>query len=71
MDTGKGKFEMLNVESENLQAVKNAMEAMEKKHPNHGGWFRVGETIEIRGSLFTIKTVKPTQIVLKLKRRNQ
>jgi len=69
MDTGKGKFEMLNTEGKSLQAIQDAMKAMEEKHPGHGGWFRVGETIEIRGSIFVVKTVKPTQLVLKLKKR--
>jgi len=36
------------------------------KHPQHGGWFRVGEVIEINGSFFRVKSVKPTELRLKL-----
>jgi len=58
MDTGKGTFETL--------LSKQRMEELEQKYPDHGGWFHVGETIEIRGSFFRIKSVKPTELRLKL-----
>ncbi len=64
MDTGKGKFEMLPETKE--EDLAKAKQAMEEKYPQHGGWFRVGEVIEVRGSLFRVKAVKPTQIILKL-----
>jgi hypothetical protein len=64
MDTGKGKFEMLL--EENQEKLAAAKAAMEEKHPEHGGWFRIGEIIEIRGSKFRVKAVKPTQLILKL-----
>jgi uncharacterized Zn finger protein len=64
MDTGDGKFELLKLEQDENE--KAAKERMEKEHPNHGGWFRVGEIIEIRGSLFVIKSVKPIELRLKL-----
>ena len=65
MDTGKGKFvEVEMPESEKKRKETQAL--MEEKYPNHGGWFRVGEIIEIRGSRFRIKNVKPTEIRLKL-----
>ena len=63
MDTGNGRFEKLLVPPD---AEQKAMEEMEHKHPQHGGWFREGEIIEIRGSLFRIKSVKPTELRLKL-----
>lgn len=63
MDTGKGKFEMLNAEPDGIEAAKKQME---ERHPHHGGWFTVGEIIVIHGSRFRVKAVKPTQIILKL-----
>jgi len=67
VDTGKGYFEMMQAAANAKEAelVKAAQE-IEAKHPNHGGWFRPGEVIEIRGSRFRIKTVSPTEIRLKL-----
>ena len=63
MDTGKGKFVPLNADDADL--IKE-MEDMERQHPEHGGWFRAGEIIEIRGSRFRIKSVKPDELRLKL-----
>lgn len=63
MDTGHGKFEKLVASDIALQ---KAVEEMESKHPKHGGWFRVGEIIEIRGSRFRIKSIKPNELRLKL-----
>lgn len=67
MDTGKGYFEKVNAENE--QKLLEKMSALEVLHPNHGGWFREGEIIEIRGSTFRISAVKPTQLRLKLLKR--
>lgn len=61
MDTGKGKLVEFN------DAIE--LQKLQKKHPNHGGWFTVGEELEIRGSQFRIKSVKPTEIRLKLLKR--
>ncbi len=58
MDTGKGSF-VLKPEGQSRKEI-------EKKYPGHGGWFTVGETIIIRGSNFRVKSVKPTEIRLKL-----
>ena len=58
MDTGEGKF-VMKPEGE-------PRKELEKKYPNHGGWFTPGETIIIRGSNFRVKSVKPTEIRLKL-----
>ena len=65
MDTGEGKFELLE------DFNKANKEALEKKHPNHGGWFHVGELFEIKGSLFKVSKVTPTKLTLKLQRRNK
>ena len=64
MDTGKGTFEQ--VKATNPEELNTMMKALEEKHPNHGGWFREGEEIEIKGSWFRVKSVKPTEIRLKL-----
>ena len=57
MDTGKGRFEEFSIEDLN---------EMQEKHPDHGGWFRVGEEVELKGSRFRVKAVKPTELRLKL-----
>jgi len=67
MDTGKGKFEP--VLSNNPEEFATVMDELERKYPEHGGWFREGEIIEIRGSIFRIQSVKPTGLRLKLVKR--
>jgi uncharacterized Zn finger protein len=69
MDTGKGKFEIVNAKIED--ELKEAMQRMEAKYPQHGGWFHVGEVVELRGSRFRVKAVKPTELRLKLLRRKE
>lgn len=72
MDTGKGHFETLDDEvgEDRIPAEIDAMKAaLEAKYPKHGGWFREGEIIEIRGSRFRIKSVKPKELRLKLLKR--
>ena len=58
MDTGEGKFVPADSKSQ--------LRRLQYQYPKHGGWFTVGEQIEIRGSLFRIKSVKPTELRLKL-----
>jgi hypothetical protein len=69
MDTGKGTFKPL-LENDPKEFVKK-MEELEKEYPEHGGWFREGEIIEIRGSRFRIQSVKPTSLRLKLVNRKE
>lgn len=72
MDTGKGTFEPLNApEGANDETVSKLMAAIESKHPNHGGWFQVGEVVELKGSRFRVKSIKPDEIRLKLLRRDE
>lgn len=60
MDTGQGRFEMLNtIDNEELDLLK-------KKFPNHGGLFIVGEEVKVKGSTFRVKSIKPTELRLKL-----
>jgi uncharacterized Zn finger protein len=66
MDTGRGRFQMVE-DGNNSDLVK----ALEAQHPEHGGWFHVGDVVEIRGSLFRIKSIKPTELRLKLLKRGQ
>lgn len=66
MDTGKGKFEQLDTTGLTEQEIHDAVVAMEQKDIGHGGWFQVGEELTIRGSRFRVKSVKPTELRLKL-----
>ena len=67
MDTGEGNFALMQAMSEAEAALKKL--EMEAAHPNHGGWFHVGQTVEINGSVFRVKSVKPTELRLKLIKR--
>lgn len=58
MDTGEGKFKEAKTQAEAI--------SLQKKYPNHGGWFTVGEEIVVKGSRFRVKAVKPTELRLKL-----
>ncbi len=66
MDTGKGNFEILEGSGKIIQEILKEMEALENKHPGHGGWFQLDEIVELKGSSFRVKRIKPTEIVLKL-----
>jgi hypothetical protein len=65
MDTGEGRFVLLE-DADQHPAKK---QFLEDKYPNHGGWFKEGQTILVNGSLFKIKRVKPTELVLRLVKR--
>ena len=62
MDTGKGYFEMFKDEKE----LKSRMHEMWNMHPNHGGVFREGEILEIKGSRFKISKIIQNGLKLKL-----
>jgi len=57
MDTGEGRF---------IQGEYNDLIAMRNKFENPGGIFKVGETIEIRGSLFKISKIIRNGLKLEL-----
>jgi hypothetical protein len=61
MDTGNGNFVRVDTEAEKSE--------IEKQYPNHGGWFHRGQVVEVEGSFFRVKSVKPTEIRLKLLKR--
>ncbi len=69
MDTGKGTFEELYPEGMSEPDIAEAQKRVEARYPNHGAWFREGEEIEIRGSLFRIQSIKPKSMRLKLLKR--
>ncbi|HLE52729.1 MAG TPA: hypothetical protein VI755_11740 [Anaerolineales bacterium] len=69
MDTGEGKFEQMQADDQ--KKLLERIKALESQYPDHGGWFREGEIIEIRGSTFRIQAVKPTGLRLKLLRRGK
>ena len=58
MDTGEGKFTNFIIPKD--------LEEQKEKFPNHGGIFRIGETVKLKGSRFRIKSIKPTELRLKL-----
>lgn len=64
MDTGQGRFEQ--VQAGNEQQVEEMKKLLQEKYPQHGGWFREGEIVELKGSTFRVKRIKPTEITLKL-----
>ncbi len=71
MDNGKGRFETIEkTDKMNFDELSQKMSALEALHPDHGGWFREGEIVEVKGSTFRVKRIKPTEIVLKLVSRN-
>lgn len=57
MDTGQGKFEQVNAENEEQLAQMKRL--LEEKYPQHGGWFREGEIVQLKGSTFRVKRIKP------------
>lgn len=62
MDTGDGYFKEFKNEAE-LQVN---MKKMLNDHKNHGGVFREGETLEIRGSRFRIALIIRNGLKLEL-----
>ena len=67
MDTGKGEFKEVSAKDEN-ELIKK-MCSMEALFPDHGGWFRVGDTVTFNNIVFRIKAVKATELILTLKQR--
>jgi len=69
MDTGNGNF--VQVDAKDEEELKRKMFEEEAKWPEHGGWFREGEILEIRGSRFRVKSVRPMELRLKLLARKE
>lgn len=64
MDTGEGRFEQFDASSD--EEVNEKLKILQKTYTRHGGMFRVGEELEIRGSKFKIQKLTPKKMVLKL-----
>lgn len=64
MDSGKGYFEQATATSE--KDLENKLAQMSAKFPEHGGVFKQGEILEIKGSRFRIGTITPKKMVLRL-----
>lgn len=58
MDSGKGNFVPFDVPSD--------LAALKEQYPLHGGTFKVGEIVELKGSKFRVKSIKPKELRLKL-----
>jgi len=60
MDSGNGKFE---------EIPEHVFDQAEGEYPLNSGAFRVGEQVEVKGSLFRVKSIKPDKLILKLLKR--
>ena len=58
MDTRQGNFEMAENEAKLADLI--------EQYSNHGGIFTVGETVELKGSKFRVKSVNPKGLRLRL-----
>lgn len=58
MDSGRGSLIPFNEPDDE--------KALQEQYPLHGGTFRVGETVELKGSKFRVKSIKPKELRLKL-----
>lgn len=67
MDTGKGHFESIKAEDD--EELSEKLRALQQKHREHGGTFRVGEEVELKGSRFRVQAIKPKKLILKLLRK--
>lgn len=48
------------------EEIKKEIKRMKEENPNHGGVFRKGEILQIKGSRFRVKTISPKELRLKL-----
>lgn len=64
MDTGEGRFKEFFGKNEDELAEK--ISKLSKEFPKHGGIFVVGEILELKGSKFRVKSIKPAELRLKL-----
>lgn len=61
MDTGEGKFELLQERLSELD-----QKAFKKRYPKCGGMFTIGEMLEIKGSRFQVSKIIADGLKLKL-----
>ena len=65
MDTGRGYFEEIH-EVEDTERQLAEIKKLQNKFQNYGGTFKVGEQIELKGSIFKVHEIKPKKLILKL-----
>jgi len=63
MDDGQGRMRL----SDSL----DELEKIKTEFPKHGGIFSVGEEVNLRGSQFKVKSIKPRGLTLKLLKRTE
>jgi hypothetical protein len=69
MDTGKGGFTELGTFYEDEMNQGEALKAIEeaqRKYPNHGGTFFIGQNIELDGSKFRVLAITKHTMTLRL-----
>lgn len=64
MDTGEGRFKGFTASGE--KEFKERMSELQKLYPGHGGIFKVGEEVELKGSRFKISKILQGGLKLKL-----
>ena len=64
MDTGEGRFKEFSGKNEDELAEK--ISKLSEEFPMHGGVFALGEILKLKGSKFRVKSIKPTELRLKL-----
>lgn len=64
MDTGEGKFRAFT--ADNPTEFKSKVDELHKLYPGHGGIFKEGEKVELKGSSFVISKILQNGLKLKL-----
>ena len=61
MDTGEGRF----IHRDTVEKL----EELATKYEKAGGIFSIGETVELRGSVFRVRKITRKDLILRLKKR--
>jgi len=70
MDTGEGRMEKF--EAADKEELSRKLSQFEDRYPLHGGVFKVGEELEIKGSRFLVKDISSLGMRLRvLPRKNK
>jgi len=67
MDTGEGYFK--EISEKDLEKQEKELRKLTVAYPNHGGVFKVGEQVELKGSVFKVHAISPKKLILKLVRK--
>lgn len=65
MDTGLGHFVEVP-ETKDIDGQKETIEKLQDEYEAHGAVFKVGEQIELKGSVLKVQSIKPKKLILKL-----